>query len=113
MFVCFELSMKNSLPVMESLPSGIFIRGETMRVHQGGQAVKRIEILNDPALAVVCPVCEARAGMRCHVQRGVTRFDSHLERKERAEERRIDRLKLEKTLSLLAARKAGGKGEDS
>ena len=50
------------------------------------------QLPEDPALEVVCPVCEATANERCHVQPGVLRFDSHLERKELASEVEIERL---------------------
>jgi hypothetical protein len=33
-------------------------------------------------LNFTCPVCEATPGERCHVQIGVVRFESHLEREQ-------------------------------
>lgn len=75
-----------------------------MKLLQGGQAVRRIEILNDPALQVDCPICEEKRGLRCHVQPGVAHFDSHFERKELAQEKMIQRVVESKEVSILAAR---------
>jgi hypothetical protein len=51
-----------------------------MKLLHGGRSMKKIELDEDPALEVACPVCEAAPGERCHVQRGVIRLDSHWER---------------------------------
>ena len=42
---------------------------------------KTAEMIEDTSLKVVCPVCEAPPGERCHVQRGVVRSESHRERR--------------------------------
>jgi hypothetical protein len=84
-----------------------------MRLLQGGKLAKRIEILNDPALNVDCPVCEAALGVRCHVQPGVVRFDSHFERKELAEARRLERIAESEAMTAMVARGRGREWSDS
>ena len=44
----------------------------------------------DSALKFICPVCEAPWGERCHVQVGVVRFESHLERMALANDELLD-----------------------
>jgi len=44
----------------------------------------------DPSLIVLCPVCEARPHEKCHVQPGVLREESHLERNDFAAKVRGD-----------------------
>jgi hypothetical protein len=51
-----------------------------MKLLHGARSMKKIQLDEDPALEVACPVCEAAPKERCHVQRGVIRFDSHWER---------------------------------
>jgi hypothetical protein len=84
-----------------------------MTLLQGGHSAKRIEILNNPAAQVVCPVCGAKRGIPCHVQPTVLRFDSHLERKELAEVRALQRLAESKAVSFAAARDPGKPWSDA
>jgi hypothetical protein len=84
-----------------------------MTLLQGGHSAKRIEILNNPAAQVVCPVCGAKRGVPCHVQPTVLRFDSHLERKELAEVRALQRLAESKAVSFAAARDPGKPWSDA
>jgi hypothetical protein len=88
--------------------------GSAMRIIDGGMARKTSKaIQDDSSLEVACPVCEALPKEPCHVQAGVVRFESHLERAGLANERKIERLDSDKVLTLLAARQHLGKGVDS
>jgi hypothetical protein len=59
----------------------------------GGLDMKNADqIPEDLALEVACPVCEAPVQEGCHVQPGVLRSESHLERIELGREVEIERL---------------------
>ena len=60
---------------------------------------------DDPALGVACPVCEAAPQERCHVQPGVLRLESHLERMELAAEVKNERLAETRQYKLLAVQR--------
>jgi hypothetical protein len=51
---------------------------------------KDAPVLEDPSHIVLCPVCEARPHESCHVQPGVLRPESHLERNDFAAKVRGD-----------------------
>jgi hypothetical protein len=85
-----------------------------MRTINGGTPRKMVKaVRDDSSLEVDCPVCDAKRKERCHIQPGVVRFESHLDRMEYANERKVQALDLDEVLYILAERQHPGKGEDS
>jgi hypothetical protein len=58
-----------------------------MKVLLGGLLERKVkEVRIDRTLDFPCPVCDARRGERCRVQRGVIRFEPHSARTDLANE---------------------------
>jgi hypothetical protein len=62
----------------------------------------------NPALNVVCPICDAARYEECHVQIGVLRSESHTERTELAANEQLDTVALSEALAIRCAHRSPG-----
>jgi hypothetical protein len=62
----------------------------------------------EPALNVVCPVCEASRDEPCHIQPGVLRSESHTERIELATNEILDTVAISEAIAFRRAHQTPG-----